>query len=342
MDAPASPVGDVLSDYLERSRARGAAFSHSTARGRWGVRFEPVAGVAVHVIVDGETWLWSDDPAAALRLAPGDVALVRGDVVHQLASAAGASCRPLAEVTAAGPEPGSARRYAFGSGDGEEAVFCCGAYRFEGDLCDGLIAALPPLARVRPAAGSPLRATADLLAHEMEHEQPGQQTLLDRLLDVALIHLLREQFGDEQAHPPAWFRASSDAQVGAALQALHGDPAHAWTVAELAAQASLSRAAFARRFTALLGVAPLTYLADWRMALARERLRGGDEPLAAVAAAVGYASEFSFAAAFKRRHGVAPGRWRVQRAAAGDEDADVNAGLAPPHATPMTGPPFSV
>jgi AraC-like DNA-binding protein len=81
-------------------------------------------------------------------------------------------------------------------------------------------------------------------------------------------------------------------------------------VAELAAEAALSRSAFARRFTDLLGVAPLAYLSDWRMALACERLRDTDAGLAAIADSLGYASEFSFAAAFKRRTGTAPGRWR--------------------------------
>jgi AraC-like DNA-binding protein len=86
-------------------------------------------------------------------------------------------------------------------------------------------------------------------------------------------------------------------------------------VADLAAEASVSRATFARRFTALLGMAPLSYVTDWRMALAREQLRGRDAGLAAVARSVGYATEFSFAAAFKRHHGMPPGRWRAVAAA---------------------------
>jgi AraC-like DNA-binding protein len=98
--------------------------------------------------------------------------------------------------------------------------------------------------------------------------------------------------------------------MGAALRALHADPAHPWTVAELAERVVLSRSAFARQFTDLVGMAPLTYLNDWRMALARERLRDSDARLAGIATSLGYASEFSFAAAFKRHHGVAPGRWR--------------------------------
>jgi AraC-like DNA-binding protein len=313
MNAAASHDGDVLTDLLYRSRARGAAFSHSTARGDWGLSFGAVAGLAVHVIVDGEVQLWTDASAEAIGLLPGDVVLLRGSVTHHLANLAGARCVPLERLLAAGPMPGSARRFLVGShSDGApDAVFCCGAYMFDGDLCDGLIEALPEVVRVRPAAGSTLRATADLFAREMLGEQPGQQTLLDRLLDVALIHVLREHFAAHGEQAPPWFAASSDPQIGGALRALHADPAHAWTVAELADRAALSRAAFARRFTALLGVAPLAYLTDWRMALARERLRDGDEPLAAIAASVGYASEFSFAAAFKRHSGVAPGRWRA-------------------------------
>ena len=91
-------------------------------------------------------------------------------------------------------------------------------------------------------------------------------------------------------------------------------------MATLAAEASLSRGAFARRFRELLGVPPLTYLTDWRMALARERLRDGDEGLAVVAEVAGYRSEFAFAAAFKRHHGTSPGRWRT---ASRQDEADL-------------------
>ena len=78
----------------------------------------------------------------------------------------------------------------------------------------------------------------------------------------------------------------------------------------------LSRSAFARRFTDQLGVGPLAYLTEWRMALARERLRDSDDRLAAVAQSLDYGSEFAFAAAFKRHHGTAPGRWRTEKRAA--------------------------
>lgn len=312
MHVRSSLVMDVLTDLLQRSRARGAAFSHTIGHGDWGVRFPPVAGLAVHGIVDGETCLWSDDPGRALRLAPGDIVLVRGEVEHQMAHAAGAPCVALHELTARDGDPGLARWRTLGRvEDGSRAEFFCGAYLFEGDLCDGLLRALPDVVHLRPSSGSTLRATMELLGRELLSDEPGQQTLLDRLLDVALVHVVREHFTARETTAPAWFRASADPAVSAALHALHADPARPWTVAELAAEARLSRAAFARRFSELLGVAPLAYLTDWRMALARERLRDTDDGLAAIAASVGYASEFSFAAAFKRRCGMAPGRWRT-------------------------------
>jgi AraC-like DNA-binding protein len=292
---------DVLTDLLGRSRARGAAFTHTTVQGDWGVEFSSGPRVSLHAIVTGGAYLWADDPGRALRVTAGDVVLVRESTRHHMAHAPGAACVPFHEVPCA--ERG-------------DTVFFCGAYDFEGDLIRPLLDALPTTVRLRPAPGSTLCGTMELLGREMLRDEPGQQALLDRLLDVALIQLLREHLTAAGPDAPAWFKALACPHVGPALRALHADPARSWTVADLAAEAHLSRATFARRFTALLGVGPLTYLTDWRMALARERLRDSDDRLAAVARSLGYGSEFAFAAAFKRHHGAAPGRWRTAARAA--------------------------
>ena len=302
---------DVLTDLLRRSRARGATFSHSTARGEWGVRFPPATQLAIHGILGGEAFAWTDDPGGARRVLSGDVVLIRGPSPHQMGHVPAADTVSFACHSASAPPSGGALRMAFGSGDGDPTTFFCGAYRFEGDLCAGLLAGLPALTVVRSRAGSSLRATLDVFGGEVLREGPGQQALLDSLLDVILVQALREQLAADLDAAPAWFRAMADPAIGAALRAMHAEPQREWTVAGLAAEASLSRATFARRFTRMLGLAPLAYVTDWRMALAREQLRGGDAGLAAIARSLGYASEFSFAAAFKRHHGVAPGRWRV-------------------------------
>jgi len=301
---------DVLTDILQRSHAHGAAFSHSTARGAWGVQFPRGAKLAIHGILGGEAYAWTDRPDDARRVLAGDLVLVRGPSSQHMAHAPGADLVPFGSNAAPGP-PGVARRMDFGSGPGHPTTFFCGAYTFDGDLCGGLLAGLPDLTVVRARAGTSLRATLDVFASELLQQAPGQQALLDSLLDVILVQALREQLAADIESAPGWFRAMNDPNIGAALRAIHAEPRRSWTVAGLAAEAALSRASFARHFTRMLDVAPLAYVTNWRMALAREQLRSGDTGLAAVAHSLGYASEFSFAAAFKRHHGVAPGRWRA-------------------------------
>lgn len=302
---------DVLTDVLARSRARGAAFSHTTVRGRSGVAFAADAALAIHAVIEGDGQVWTDDPATATPLAVGDLVLV-GRVAHAIAPTAGARCTPLAKVLSGRDADDRSRRYGTGPANAPTSMaFLCGAYLFDGDLFEPVLHALPDVVVARPAPGSPLRATVDLLARAMVEDGLGQQALLDRLLDIVLVHLLRDRFAAHPGQAPPWFAAASDPRVGPALRALHADPTRSWTVADLATEAAMSRAAFARRFTELVGLAPLQYLAEWRMALARDALRQPDLGLAAVAAAVGYRSEYAFAHAFKRHHGTAPGRWRA-------------------------------
>ena len=190
-------------------------------------------------------------------------------------------------------------------------MFVCGAYRFSGDVGEALLGALPQVVPLSAAAGDPLHDVIAVLSRELAASQPGQQTVLDRLLDVLLVLAIRTSFKTSSA--PRWFQASADPRLGAALHAIHDDAAHLWTVAELAAVSGLSRAAFARSFQRALGQAPMQYLTSWRMTLARDYLRTGQPTLAQVAERTGYASPYAFAAAFRRHHGQPPGLWRQQQ-----------------------------
>src|SRR5690606_27432949 len=136
--------------------------------------------------------------------------------------------------------------------------------------------------------------------------EPGQQVVLDRLLDLALISTLRAWFNRPEADAPGWYRAHSDPVVGPALGAIHDAPTRPWTVASLAEVAGASRAAFARRFGALVGQPPMTYLTHWRLALAADLLRSTDASVEAIARQVGYANAFALTVAFKRVRGVTP------------------------------------
>ena len=188
-------------------------------------------------------------------------------------------------------------------------VFLCGAYRFSGDVGRGLIRTLPPALLLRAPAHDPLHEVIALLSRELSGPAPGHQTVLDRLLDVLLVLALRACL-EQSPTAPRWYQAASDPRLSPALHAIHAEAGHPWTVPELASLSGLSRPAFARNFERSLGQAPMQYLTDWRMTLARDYLRTGELTLAQIANRTGYASPNAFAAAFRRHHGQPPGRWQ--------------------------------
>jgi AraC-like DNA-binding protein len=300
---------DLLNDHLMRARAAGAVFARTVAEPPWGLRLGGSIQLAVHTVVRGRGYLWLNTPGSVVELSPGTVALVRGGPDHYIGHEPGADCLE--------PEEFRARHAHADPGDNPRAtVFLCGAYQFSGDVGRGLLDALPPVMTLS-AIDDPLRDVITLLSRELVRTEPAQQIVLDRLLDLLLVLAIRSDF-HHSATAPRWYRASADPRLSAALQAMHENAARPWTVPELAAVSGLSRAAFARAFHQALGQAPMQYLTEWRMTLARDHLRASDLGLAQIADATGYGSPFAFAAAFRRHHGDPPGAWRRrERAAAG-------------------------
>ena len=184
----------------------------------------------------------------------------------------------------------------------------CGAYEIDPAQVHPLVHDLPEVIHLSPT--DELRAAVGLLTAELEHPRLGTDAVVPALLEMLLLYLLRRWYAEQPAAPTGWAAALRDPVTAAALHAMHEDPGRPWTVATLAAHAGLSRAPFARRFNALVGRPPLAYLTWWRMTVAARLLRDSDATVATVAHRVGYASEFAFATAFRRRHGSAPGRFR--------------------------------
>jgi AraC-like DNA-binding protein len=295
---------DLLQEHLIRARASGGVFARSAAMPPWGLRLSGIQ-LAVHAVLQGHAWLWTEGGENPDELTPGDLALVRGGPDHFVACQPGADCVPPAEFRALH----AADEGTLGVGG---AVFLCGAYQFAGDIGRGLVQALPPVLSLPASIDDPIHGVVTLLSREMAHPEPGQQTVLDRLLDVLVVLGLRTGLA-RSVNAPGWFRAASDPRLSPALQAMHANPGEPWTVDSLARLSDMSRATFARVFQQALGQAPMKYLADWRMALARDLL-DQDTPLAKIAERVGYSSLYAFAAAFRRHHGQPPGRWRQQAA----------------------------
>jgi AraC-like DNA-binding protein len=296
---------DLLNDYLMRARATGAVFARTVVVPPWGLKLGGSIQLAVHAVTRGKAWLWFDDPASAVELLPGEITLVRGGPAHYIAHEPGTECL----------DPDDFRRQQSQRSsvvDHPATIFLCGAYQFSGDVGSGLLDALPPVLTLSSAIDEALREVINLISRELTITEPGQQTVLDRLLDVLLVLALRSDFR-ASATAPRWYRASADPRLRPALQAIHENASHPWTVPELAAISGLSRAAFARVFRETLGQAPAQYLTDWRMTLARDQLRTSEQSLTSIATAVGYGSPYAFAAAFRRHHGIPPGTWRQQK-----------------------------
>ncbi|MGW7222572.1 cupin domain-containing protein [Streptomyces sp. NPDC054826] len=315
---------DVLTGLLEGPRARGAFMIRACFDPPWSVRIEDRAPLTVMLVVRGEAWIVPDD-GDRLRLGPGDLAVARGPdpytcgddpgTAPQALILPGGEChypdgRPLNGVMDLGVRTWGDRT------DGA-TVMLIGTYGRRGEIGGRLLDALPPLLSLTADAWDcPL---TPLLAQEIVRDRPGQEVVLDRLLDLLVIAALRAWFARPEAAPPAWYAALADPVVGPVLRLLQNEPARPWTVADLAARAGVSRASLSRHFTARVGEPPMTYLTGWRLALAADRLRDTDDTIGAIARRVGYGSAFALSAAFKRAYGVSPQDWRAARG--GPEDA---------------------
>ncbi|GAA2052480.1 AraC family transcriptional regulator [Catenulispora yoronensis] len=317
---------DVLSDVIAVTRTGVPRAARVQWHAPWGQRFASVPGAAgFQIVLRGSCWVLGESgpDSEPFQVQAGDVVFLPQGGAHTLVDDL---ATPVDTPPCAPGEPGDSGEPGGSAGtatvdptgaDGPATVVLCGAYRLDPARSHPLLRELP--ATIHLPARVELRAIVDLLSAELEHPRHGTDAAVSPLVDLLLLYILRAWFDSEPARNAVtgWAAALNDPPVAAALQAIHRNPTAPWTVASLAAEGSLSRAPFARRFTALVGQPPLTYLTWWRMTTAAARLRETDDPLRTVAAAVGYTSEFAFATAFKREFGTAPGRFRaVQRAAA--------------------------
>ena len=307
---------DALAGLLDGPRARGAFLLRSSMDPPWSLRIQDEAPLTLVAVVRGRAWTVPDG-GRAVRLDHGDVAVIRGPdhytvaddpatppqaVIHPGQRCTSPDGQELMQMTELGVRT-------WGNSPEGATVLLTGTYQLDGEVSQRLLRALPTVLVLREGEWDcPL---IPLLAEEIVKDEPGQEAVLDRLLDLLLIAVLRAWFARPGSGAPGWYRAYGDPVVGRALRLLHHNPAHPWTVAELAAAASVSRASLARRFTELVGEPPMAFLTSWRLALAADLLREPGATIGAVASQVGYGSPFALSTAFKRVRGVSPRQHRA-------------------------------
>jgi AraC-like DNA-binding protein len=299
---------DALGQSLRRLDVGHAFSCYQELTSPFGVSFPSTGATAgFHMVFAGTCWL-APEGGPGRWLHVGDVALMPHGTGHAITDRPGSATVLYHQVRA--------------QKQGGEHALLCGSYRFGRDGLDPVLALLPQVVHVparrvstTPGFGSVLAA----LREEVGGARPGHDAVVTALVDAAFVHIVRSWFAHEDPADGAWLTALRDPGLSRCLAGIHADPRERWTVEKLAELAGMSRAAFARRFTQRVGVTPLAYVAARRLDAAARLLRETDEPLGAIAAAVGYESEFALSRAFKRSRLLAPGRYRTshRRAARG-------------------------
>ena len=325
---------DALADLLDGVRARGALFSRSVMEPPWSLRFAHSSPLTLVTMVRGRAWIAPEGSGDPIPLEVGDTAILRAPGPHTVANPVDAptSCTVLDGHLCLGPdgtpltEEASLGIRTYGDSLDAPDLLLSGSYEVTGDLSRRLFAALPQTLVV-PADECHDRLGA-MIEAEISCAAPGQQLVLDRLLDLALITKLRAWFARPGARPPAWYSAMADPVVGRAMRLMHNQPAQPWTVGSLAELCGVSRAALARDFRALVGTPPMAYLTDWRVGLAADLLRDTDTTVDAIARGVGYSNAFALSSAFKRLRGTTPTEHR-RGGVMSPEPAAATAGAVP-------------
>lgn len=293
---------DPISDILGLLKPASYGFRGLDAGGEWAIAFAGASGLKCQAIQKGACWLSMDGLSAPVRLEAGDLILLTGAEAFSLFTSSGLLPIDGYDFFLATP-PGET---AILNGGGS-VIGVGGFFAFEKAYAGLLPRLLPPLIHIGSGATEgELIWPITRLMRELRTPQPGGALIAGHLAQTLLVEALRLYLTGQAEQGAAWLKALSDPRLRAAIKAMHAQPARRWMLDDLAAIAGMSRTSFATHFRTMSGEPAMEYLTRWRMLLAAERLRGGRETIAAVAATVGYESESAFGAAFKRVMGLPP------------------------------------
>jgi AraC-like DNA-binding protein len=293
-----------VDNWLKLIEADGVVVLRATISGDWGcdtgVRETPV----FHFVAEGSCYLRLPGATPLLISAGELLVLPRGDA-HVMSRLPGSEVIPLSEFMQlhnGQVAPGGSR-----------TTILCGVFNLDRHIALPAIKALPTVLHLRSHGEHSESAIAQmlgLLREEVESQDFGNDIIVRNLLSTLFVYFMRDWAGTEEAGAPNWFSAIRTTHTARALACIHDAPEKQWTLAQLAQEAGLSRAAFARQFNDAVGEPPHNYLTRWRMGIAARLLENTTLRLADIARQVGYGSESSFSRAFKQSRGVAPAHFK--------------------------------
>jgi AraC-like DNA-binding protein len=315
---------DALSEVLRVVQLKSAVFFNSPFTAPWCFT-SPEANsvmqtvhpgaerlVIYHLVTEGECRV-EIEGLPPTRVQAGDIVMFPHGDAHCMASSTGVAPAPSANLRALLNRKPRQLRY---GGGGASTRFICGYLVCDPRLCRPILNALPRLVTIRllgEGEGDWLAASIRYAVGEAASPRPGGEGVLAKLSEVMFVETLRRHVARLAPGETGWLAGLRDRVVGKALAALHGRPAHAWTLESLAGEAGSSRTVLAERFAHYVGQSPMHYLMRWRMALAASLLRSSSLSLASIAEDVGYDTDTAFSRAFRREFGSPPAAWRREQ-----------------------------
>lgn len=312
---------DTLSDIFRTLRLRGGIFLDARFTAPWCVASKvtpqdiaaflksPAEIVTLHYVVSGRAYVGIGEGERVV-VNSGEIVLLPRNDAHVLGSGVGGEPVNSHHLIELAPEGGLAR--IVHGGAGELCHIICGFLATE-EQRNPLIQSLPPLLKVniREAVSRDwIESSVRYAAEGLHHGNVAASPVMGRLSELLFAEAIRAYAMGLPESERSWLKGLSDQYVGRAIAAVNADLAHDWTVDEIAARAGLSRSAFVARFTDAVGLPPMKYLTLSRLALAKQLLLDRRQPVAQVAAKVGYEAEEAFNRAFKREFGQPPAKWR--------------------------------
>jgi len=315
---------DALSDVLRVAHLTGGVFLHADFFAPWCMAARvapehcaPALGPAsnlilYHYIVEGELRIRVDgDSEEELSLGAGDVVLLPRNDLHVVGSDLTLPAVRGSDIIQP-PKAGGLFTIHHG-GSGKRTRMICGYLGHDSAGENPVISTLPPLLKFDAGQGGAaewIRSTFQYAAEEVAAGRPGSETVLAKLSELLFVEAVRRYIEGLPKGQTGWLAGLRDPYVSRALALLHRDITRSWNVDDLGREVGLSRSALAERFTSLIGMPPMHYVANWRMQVATQKLRNTSASLAQVADSVGYGSEAAFSRAFKKAFGTAPATWR--------------------------------
>ena len=315
---------DVLSEVLKVVKLEGAFYYNAEFTAPWSFRsppscilapyFRPEAGhvIIYHLLTEGHAFA-ALEHGERVSLSGGDIVIFPHGDSHLIGNGPWAepvdSERRLHEIF------GQGLKLARFGGGGETSRFVCGYMSCEPQLSRVFLSGLPPLFKVNirdDTSGQWLENSIRFSVGEAGASGAGGDVVLAKLSEALFVETIRRYIAQLPPDQTGWLAGARDSDIGRALALLHRNPAHPWTIADLARQVGISRSVLAGRFRHYLGEPPIAYLSRWRMQLAAQALKSTSHSVAEIADEVGYESEAAFNRAFKREFNLPPARFRTE------------------------------